>query len=105
MGRLWWARLCHGSPRYEIWREILGSDDVPLLAPSSVEAILGETPERVYLLDWQNLDGEASDRLLNFLTTKLGTAKEEIEADLNRDGHFPIREADVNVFFDARAFL
>lgn len=105
MGRLWWARLSTTSPRYADWRKILDSEEVPLLSPGSHSAKLGEETTEVYLLDWQSLDGEASERLLEFLANKFGVETKVIEADLDRDGHFPIRAEDVTISFDVRAFL
>ena len=102
---LWWATLNQSSPRYADWRKILGEDRVPLLSPWAAQAKLGEETTHVYALDWHDLDGDASQRLLEFVAAKFGVATEVIEADLNRDGHFPIREQDVTVFYDMRAFL
>lgn len=103
--KLWWASLSQQSPRYAEWHRILGSDEVPLLSPFPAEAVLGEEMTNVYALDWQNLDGEASQRLLEFLANKFGVETKVIEADLDRDGHFPIREQDVTVCYSMRAFL
>jgi hypothetical protein len=102
---LWWASLNQQSPRYADWLKILGDDRVPLLSPWSAQAKLGDETTEVYALDWQNLDGDASQRLLEFVAAKFCVATEEIEKDLDRDGHFPIRAQDVTVFYDVRAFL
>jgi len=102
---LWWASLNHSSPRYADWFAILGQDRVPLLSPWTAKAKLGEETCEVYALDWQNLEGDASQRLLEFIAKKFGVGTEVIEADLDRDGHFPIREQDVTIFYDIRAFL
>lgn len=102
---LWWASLNKESPRYADWFKILGTDHVPLLSPWAAKANLGGETTEVYALDWQNLDGDASQRLLEFVANKFGVGTEVIEADLDRDGHFPIREQDVTVFYDMRAFL
>lgn len=103
---LWWASLDHSSPRYRDWYGILNDDRVPLLSPFSTHAQLGEEKDvEVYGLDWQNLDGEQSDRLLNFIAHKFGVTQEEVAKDLDRDGLFPIRAADVTVFYSLRAFL
>ncbi len=105
MRKLWWASLNSSSPRYADWKAILGTDSVPLLSPGSAEAQLGEETCEVYALDWQNLDGEQSQRLIDFLSKKFSADPKEIESDLDRDGHMPIRAADVTVCYDMRAFL
>ena len=53
--KLWWARLASDSPRYQEWREILGSDDVPLISPASGQAQLGEETDEIHLLDVKQL--------------------------------------------------
>lgn len=102
---LWEAKLNGSSPRYADWKAILGTDKVPLLSPQTAETKLGEETCAVYLMDWQNLDEEASNRLLDFLAKKFNADREVIAADLDETGYFPIREADVTVFYDMRAFL
>jgi len=105
MRELWWARLDSNSPRYADWKRILGTDKVPLLSPGSGQTKLGEETAEVYLLNWPGLDTEQQSRLLDFLAKKFDSPIEPIKADLDRDGHFPIRAADVSVAFDMRAFL
>jgi len=102
---LWWASLNQSSPRYRDWFSILGTDKVPLLSPHTGKTKLGEEEANVYLLDWQHLDQEQSDRLLAFLANKFAVDASVIESDLDETGHFPIREADVTVFYSMRAFL
>jgi len=106
MKELWHATLDSKSPRYEDWKRILGTDRVPLMRPFSTHADLGpEKDVEIYLLDWQQLDEEQSSRLLAFLAQKFNVLEQEIENDLDCDGHFPIRAADVFVTFDMRIFL
>ena len=105
MRELWWASLNQQSPRYRDWYGILEDDRVPLLSPFSASAKLGEEICEVYALDWQNLDEAQSTRLLDFLAHKFNASQDEIAKDLDRDGHMPIRAADVTVCYDMRAFL
>jgi len=102
---LWYASLDKSSPRYADWFHVLGTDRVPLRSPSSGRSKLGEETAEVYLLDWPNLDKQQKSRLLGFLAKKFSADQKEIQADLDRDGHFPIRAADVYVCFDMRAFI
>jgi len=102
---LCWASLDKTSPRYADWFHILGTDRVPLRSPGSGQSKLGEETAEVYLLDWPNLDEQQKSRLLSLLAKKFSADPKEIQADLDRDGHFPIRAADVYVCFDIRAFI
>lgn len=103
--KLWEASLNKQSPRYADWLHILGTDRVTLLSPKTAKTQLGEEACEVYLLDWQDMDEEQSRRLLDFLAKKFGVEASAIEKDLDATGHFPIREADVTIFYSMRAFL
>jgi hypothetical protein len=105
MPNLWHATLNPASPRYKDWLEILGTDRVELLHPKTIQTKLGEEEAEVYVLDWLNLEGEASQRLLDFLARKFNAEKAVIEKNLDEDGVFPIRAQDVIVSFDLRAFM
>lgn len=105
--RLWWAHLYPQSPRYATWREILGSDNVPLQSPNSFKADLGfpirETAE-CYALDLAAITEEQKNRLVDWCVQKFGGDRATIRADIERSG-YPIREADVTVAFSMRAFM
>ena len=107
MKELWHASLDKTSPRYEQWKHILGQDDhVPLVRPFSTHADLGpEKDVEIYLLDWQNLDEDQSNKLLEMLSEKFKASTETIAEELDADGYFPIRAADVFIAFDLRAFI
>jgi hypothetical protein len=105
MAEMWSATLNPASPRYADWKAILDSDHVTLLSPMPGKTKLGDEECEVYLLDWQDLDEEASLRLLNFVAKKFNASVDEISADLDRDGHFPIRASDVIVSMSLRMFL
>lgn len=102
--KLWWARLRSSSPRYGVWRDILGTDEVPVKSPQIVRAELGKQPDDVYELDLAQLNAEQRRRLVDFIVRKFGESRAEVERELDFTG-FPIREADVSVAFDMRAFL
>jgi hypothetical protein len=105
MNDLWRATLNPHSPRYQEWRGILGDEKVPLVTPMAITAVLGQEKDEVYLLDWQNLDCEASERLLDFVCKRFGANPEEVALQLDKDGHFPIRTSDVIISFSESAFI
>ena len=104
---LWNAKLNPSSPRYLDWRRIFDTDDIPLTSPFPFKTKLGDLPdlEMVYLLNWLEIDEPASDRLIDFVAVKFNVPHVEVEDQLNMDGVFPIRQADVLVSFSLRAFL
>jgi hypothetical protein len=108
MNRLWWATLDPTSPRYETWRAILGSQQIPLKSPAPAKADLGqpkvkEKNVQVYQLDAQALTEEQRDRLIAFCCEKFKVPDREVIETVARDG-FPVRAEDVIVAFDMRAF-
>ena len=103
--RLWWARLSANSPRYQAWRAILESDDVPLISPASGQAKLGNENDEIHLLDVKQLSSDQLERLVEMVARKFNDSPVDIRQGIERDGTFPIRASDVWVTFDARAFL
>lgn len=117
MNRLWWATLNSSSPRYEIWRNILDGDEVPLKHPAAQRATLGvpiieravgtpamEENVEVYVLNLYGLTKFQIERLVAFISEKFRTPTHEVEETIRREG-FPIRADDVIVAFSLRAFL
>lgn len=104
MDGLWSATLNPHSPRYEQWKEILGSEIVPLKSPSSFKTKLGDEEDEVYALDLSKFTEQAMDRLVLFVREKFGAPEDEVVEELRVHG-FPIRDSDVIVAFSLRAFL
>lgn len=102
--KLWWASLCKSSPRYEAWRGILASDEVPLKTLQSGVTELGGERVEVYEVDVQSLTALQRERLIRFVEQKFAAPRAEIEHDLDTLG-FPIRECDVVVAFDLRLLI
>lgn len=103
--RLWWATLSLRSPRYQTWLDILGTNEVPLKSARLHAADLGpEKDVEVYLLDLAKFDQGQRWRLIEWIGSKFGASRGEIEGELDQVG-FPIRAEDVTVAFDMRAFL
>ncbi len=104
----WTSILDRRSPRYDNWRAILQSDEVPLLLPYLATALLGDEKDNVYPLNLALLTPEQKGRLIDFCIQRFGKEptegqRAEIETELEEVG-FPIREADVIVGFEARFF-
>lgn len=105
--RLWWAHLSQSSPRYQLWREVLESDDVPLQRPVSELAFLGDDTKNaaeIYQLDLSKFTAQQLERLTQQIAKKFGVPESEVSAELAANG-FPIRAEDVFVAFDLRAFI
>jgi hypothetical protein len=104
MARLYTATLQKNSPRYEDWHAILQSDEVPIITPRPSEASLGGQATQVYKVDLDRLEKPQLERLLGYMVDRFGLKKSAAFAELESNG-FPIREADVAVSFDLRAFI
>jgi hypothetical protein len=102
--KLWSATLLSTSPRYQDWKQILGSDEVPITNPKPFATQLGPDLADVYTLDMDRLSRDQYSRLLDFVVERFGTKGREARQILDSDG-FPIRAADVSVSYDLRAFL
>jgi hypothetical protein len=106
---LYSATLNPRGPNYRTWRELLGSDSVPLKSPASQLADFGppenlaEKNVEVYLLDIKALTLRQRHKLLLWNSQKFGKPIYEINYQLETAG-FPIRAADVLLIFDRRAF-
>ena len=103
--QLWKATLNPSSPRYLEWRKIFESDDIPLINPLVFEAILGNERDKSHLLDWHNIIGDESDRLLDYFAKKYKVRTEELEKEFDNTGHIPIRASDVIISYSVRAFI
>lgn len=104
MDELWSATLDPNSPRYHHWKEILGSEKVPITSPRAFKTKLGDEEDEVYSLNLRALTPEAFDRLVAFVRENFRAKEDEVRHELLTNG-FPIRDADVIVAFSLRAFL
>jgi hypothetical protein len=104
--QFWRAHLNPSSPRYPQWRKIFDSDEVPLASPFPIRAKLGpEDFQPIYCLDWNQIVGTPSDKLIAFVVERFNVTPRQAAAQLEDDGVFPIRAADVLISFSPRAFL
>src|SRR5262245_12766395 len=99
----WTCHLMQSSPRYEKWREILGSDVAPILSPTPVKAIFGAELVPIYRLNIAKLNADQKDKLIAFIMEKFKATRAEAVAEIETTG-FPIRIEDVSVCFDMRYF-
>lgn len=101
----WDCHLLTSSPRYEKWREILGSDEAPIKSPALRMADFGDEEKdvEVYELELSKLSADQRSRLIDFIVERFGEKRETVERELDSVG-FPIRSADVVVAFDHRFF-
>lgn len=102
---LWSAILNPRGPNYERLKDVFSANRVPLKSPKTIMATLG--PEKdvpVYLLNFEAMPLNERARLFGMVAQKFGVPISEVEQVAAREG-FPIREADVIVSFDMRAFV
>lgn len=102
---LWHAILNPSGPNYERLKGIFGENRVPLKSPQSFNTQLG--PEKdvpVYMLDLAALPLNQRSRLIGMIAAKSGASISVVEQVMATEG-FPIREADVIVSYDMRAFV
>src|SRR5262245_60877127 len=88
--------LVKNSLRYDNWRRILGTDEVPILLPFGYKALFGEENVSVYDLNLDAFSPEQRKRLIAWIAKEYGDPREKIEAGLAEFG-FPIRAEDVIV--------
>src|SRR5262245_5090299 len=99
----WTCHLIQSSPRYENWREILQSDEAPIISPTPIKAALGAEMADVFRLNIAKLSADQRERLIDFIVDKFGVARATAQSEIETSG-FPIRAADVSVAFDHRFF-
>ena len=101
---LWHAILNPSGPNYERLKDIFPSR-VPLKSSQTVKAQLGpEKDVSVYMLDFRAMPIGQRARLFGMVAAGSGVPVSVVENVAAKDG-FPIREADVIVSFDLRAFV
>lgn len=96
----WSATLNPRSPQYDLWRQILGSDVVPLRSAKSFRADLGvpakEEQVELYQLDVWSLSPGQRERLAQYVVEQFHFPREEVDRELEQRG-FPIRADEVIV--------
>jgi hypothetical protein len=104
MAELWSATLNPKGPNYERLKDIF-PHRVPLKSPQTVKAQLGsEKDVPVYMLNFAGMTLGQRARLFAIVAAGTSVPVSVIEQVAAKDG-FPIREADVVVSFDMRAFV
>lgn len=101
---LWNATLNPSGPNYERLKDIF-PHRVPLKSCSPVKAQLGpEKDVSVYMLDFRAMPLGHRARLFGMIAAANSVPVYEVERTAAHEG-FPIREADVIVSYDMRAFV
>jgi hypothetical protein len=103
--QLWKAVLNPSSPRYIEWRKIFESDEIPLISPVSFVAILGNERDTVHLINWHDVVGDESDRMVIYFAEKYKMSHAQVEKEFDNTGHVPIRASDVIISYSMRAFI
>lgn len=102
---MWSAILNPHGPNYKSWRELLGSECVPLQSPYPIFTELGaESDVEVYKLDMRALTLAQRARLLVAVASKSEVTVATVEAAIAESG-FPIRAVDVIVSISLRAVV
>ena len=102
--KLWRAILNPSGPNYERLKNIF-PDRVPLQSPTTVKAQLGDEKDvSVYLLNFAGMTLTQRARLFGLIASGTGVPVSVVESIAAKDG-FPIREADVILSYDMRAFV
>jgi len=99
----WTCHLMNSSPRYEKWREILGSDEAPIISLTPIKSLLGAEMADVFRLNIAKLTADQRSRLIDFIVQKFNVAEATARAEIEVNG-FPIRVEDVVVAYDHRFF-
>lgn len=102
---IWNARLNPSSPRYLEWRKIFDEDEIPLVSSIPFQAKLGEETDTIFLLDWFQIVGEESDRMLDFFAQKFSASRDEVEKTFDQAAHIPIRSSDVIISYSVKVFI
>jgi hypothetical protein len=100
MEQNWWeARLRPTGPNYVEWKRILGdlADQIPLISPLPMKAVLGDEPVEIYLIDWNNLDQDSSNHLIDIVMKQMGLSEALAMQYLEIRGSYPIRAVDVDI--------
>src|SRR5262245_56936110 len=110
MVKAWTCYLMQSTPRYQAWRAILGTDEVPIINPIPIAATLGdEEGIEVHKLDIDKLNLAQQSLLIDFCLRKFGSnitgdQRAQVERELNEVG-VPISPEEMAVVFDSRHFV
>jgi len=104
--RLWHATLDRSSPRFENWKQCLGTDDVPLVSCMEHNGTFpGYGSKACYRIDVSQLTVEQIERFVAHFAAKFKLAPEEVRRDITGEHGIPIWAEDVAIAFSSRAFI
>ena len=97
------AIIAKDSPRADRWREVFGSESVPLISPVAVRGqVLGMESARFYKLDVRALSDDQRRRLEAYLCGRFRLSEAEVRASLESEHGMPILADDVVVVMSPR---
>ena len=89
------AIISEKSSRYKEWLEVMGTNEIPLIAPIAVlSSAPGIDEARFFLMDIAALTSGQRERLVKHLASKFSVPLEEVAHDLESVG-CPILDEDV----------
>lgn len=99
------ATILPSSPRAAVWREVFGSETVPILSPLPQTAQTPRGDAEFYRLDVARLSDEQRKRVVSHLCQKWQLRHEEVVRLVNDPDHgVPLLAADLVVPLDLRLF-
>jgi hypothetical protein len=97
------AIIAKDSPRAVRWREVFGSEAVPLISPVAVRGqVLGMASARFHKLDVRALSGDQRRRLAAYLCGRFRLSEAEVRTSLESEHGMPILADDVMVMVSPR---
>jgi hypothetical protein len=100
------AIIASDSPRAARWREVFGSEVIPLVSPVAVRGqVLGMESARFYKLDVRRLSDDQRHRLEAYLCGRFRLSRDEVRESLDGEHGLPILADDVLVAVSPRIVL
>jgi hypothetical protein len=97
------AIIAKDSPRAARWREVFGTETIPLVSPLAQRGmVLGMESARFYKLDVRRLSPEQRRRLVAYLTGRFRLSEAEVNESLDGEHGMPILADDVVVVMSPR---
>jgi hypothetical protein len=92
------AIIANDSPRAARWREVFGSETIPLVSPLAVRGqVLGMESARFYKLDVRALSDDQRRRLEAYLCGRFRLSEAEVRTSLDGEHGLPVLADDAMV--------
>lgn len=99
------AILREESPRAATWRQVFGTNAIPIKSPLPVMANSPVGPRSFYQVDVEKLDEAVVERVIDHLAAEFGESREAVAEGIRGDHGLPILADDVSVSCDIRLLL